>query len=314
MNRRFSRFAGALALLLAALVTVPAMAQNVDIGRAGLFRIFATNEDGVRARCSAIHSAGPRRYIITFDGRNWYAGVEIARDVTGMGTYTIDGQTMRNANYQSDGMFGYVRMENVWVNRMAAGNWMTFNMPGTPPIRMTLEDTRAAITRLRQCANGIPAGSRGSGFSSRDEARAGAGPVQPAQPATPPPAVTMPPPVIAQPPAIQPSTPTMPALVQPSAPSAPFTLGAGCPTPGTIGSQATGLAIPVTFDVRNADDTLTLYWLDGTGNELQLGPLTTGMQSVQGHVGDVFIVKDTQGDCLGGVMRASDQINTFVVR
>lgn len=319
-----------LAMLAASLwLANPAQADFVRLGAQGYggWKIVAQrNQNNVRTRCIAIKQVNGHRVRIVTDRKNWWVGFSNSRGINRNGVVRIDRWSQRK-DYKYDGVFSFVGVGQPMLRRMIRGNTLVL-LPQRLNLRVSLRGSAAAIGRLRQCRTRI--GRPGTGFSNRWAAlKAGGG------------AANVAPlsddsnlegdfgnmsiidePDVALPDQLAPAIPPSPT-VAPTAPSAPSTdsssgggapMGVGCPAVGDIGSDASDQAVTVTFDVRTQSAGLTLYWLDGNGNPLQLGPLVAGVQTVDGHIGDVFVARDATGACLGGVMQVTPALSSFVVQ
>jgi hypothetical protein len=326
MKFGFSRMVAAAATVMTiGLMAAPAAADFNRIGSNGPggWRLLAqTGPKGARVRCIISRSLKANRLRISTDGtKTWLAVQRKGPDTRRVGI-NIDGWHVAR-NFKSDGVWTYAAIGPRILNRIARGNSMYMNFPNHD-VRVSLLGTSLAISRLKRCATHIR--NPGTGFSDRA--------AQQANPAARPgPDVnfddsTMNEDTLPQipedtgvlPPADDGTTPMpTPPAAEPTMPGAPDTtggaqMGVGCPAVGDVTSTATDTAVTVTFDVRTAADGLTLYWLDGDGNPLQLGPLVAGVQTVDGHVGDAFVARDSTGACIGGVMQVSEALSSFVVQ
>lgn len=89
--------------------------------------------------------------------------------------------------------------------------------------------------------------------------------------------------------------------------------GWGCPRPRSIASPPSVFPTKLRFVDRSgrAD---SLYWLDFKGKPVMMSTFRNGRTRVDTYVGHAFIVKDSNGNCLGGVMYASPGRNRVVIR
>jgi len=330
MKRTLFRFAAA-AVVMAVGLAAPATAQVVHMANIQGWNVSAVNKDGRRVRCIAVKTVAGRHFKLVNDGFEVFAGINRSWRKEGPGTFQVD-RARTPVTYRFDGEYSYFRLNANWQNRVAAGNTATFLL-GNANIRFSLVGSRAALQRISQCAAPIPANRAGSGFSGRAAALA-AGQNAPAQPApqpgvqpgvqptpqpiapTPQPVTPAPMPVTPAPMPVAPAptAPVTPPATQPTMPTPAPSVGLGCPPMGTVASFASTETATVSFNVLSSDPSLTLYWLDSQGNMVQLGPLVAGMQTVQGHVGDVFVARNANGDCIGGIMRVTPQSATFTVQ
>jgi len=307
MKRTFIR----MALAMVASISLGTSAANAELYRYGSapggWGIYAyTGAGGGIVRCIAAKSVDGRRLRITTDGSKWWIGINQVGGATTPGAIRIDNSVVNRA-YKSDGQFSYVGIGAAVLTNLARGNWLTLSV-GPYNIRTSLVGSRAAINVTKQCRARIT--MPGQGFSIRAAAQESA----PAATGGNAPAIvdygddleTEDVPVMADP------TPTTPTA--PSAPVSTEPMGPGCPAPGAVVSEASETAVTVSFDVRLADTSLTLYWLDGTGTPTQLGPLVAGVQTLDGHVGDAFLARDAAGACYGGVMKVVPGLSSFIVQ
>lgn len=307
MKRTVSRFAVALTTAVAMIAGLPANAEVINLGTVDGWSISANTENGANIRCIASKRSGQSRMRIVTDGTDWYTGVDNTGGKVGRGGLKVDQERLR-VDYEFDGEYSYVRLNPNWQSRVAAGNVATFQLGvGYPNVKASLIGTRVAMNRLRQCAAQIPYEQRGRGFSQlSDNGGPNAVPPMPLQPMLPAPVQPFPVQPIPAPVPMPGQQPT-PAPVQP----APATV-VPCPVPGTVSSAPTDEKVTVAFDVQ-AVTPLTLFWVDTTGNVIELSDLTPGVQTRQGSVGDVYLVKDADGMCHGGALFVSPQMTTFQV-
>jgi len=299
MKRSFFRLvSSALAATLAIGLAAPAAADFNPIGGPGKggWRLLAeTGPMGGRVRCIVVKNSGDgvHRIRISTDGQRFWVAAAPGGAARGPGLVWVDGNSTPKT-YENDGEFVYTAIDYPILNRVVKGNYMTVQVGGIQS-RVSLYGSALAIQRLQTCRSNIL--NPGTGFSGRaNPPNAGGGGNV----------------VITPAPTPAPVVPTTP----PSLPSAPATssMGPGCPMPGTAVSQSSTQAVTVSFDVQTGVPGLVLFWLDGAGNPMQLGPLAPGMQTVEGHIGDAFLARDPSGACYGGVMQVSPAVTSFVVQ
>ncbi|MBR9763275.1 MAG: hypothetical protein GYB53_07075 [Rhodobacteraceae bacterium] len=95
-----------------------------------------------------------------------------------------------------------------------------------------------------------------------------------------------------------------------------YRFGAGCPVLGAVRSVNAGGAGQIhfrdeSFGQRGA---VTIYWLDFDGNPVEMAGLLPGETvTIDTTVGHVFIAKDFQGTCHGGVYDATGPLTEYAV-
>ena len=96
-----------------------------------------------------------------------------------------------------------------------------------------------------------------------------------------------------------------PSIARSSAPAAMNSQS--CPAPNSLTSpNADQVASIELIDKNPALGTKTVFWIDWTGTHVELGQLgASASMTINSYEGHKFIVKDQQGNCVGGVLTAS---------
>ncbi|MEL6735274.1 MAG: hypothetical protein AAFO98_05240 [Pseudomonadota bacterium] len=176
----------------------------------------------------------------------------------------IDGQQFRGNYFDMNGIT-VTKLGRQALNALKAGSKATLNIdPGGLPL--DLSGSTAAIGKVDEChaRRGRQASASGNLAVAPRQAR-------PARPAAP----------------------------------RPVQSANACPAPGTMRSPSTGQPGEVRF-LRGANTpAIIFYWLDYNGNEVEMGIWDNQGQFVlQTTAGHLFVAKDRQGRCRGGVIEA----------
>lgn len=79
-------------------------------------------------------------------------------------------------------------------------------------------------------------------------------------------------------------------------------MGAGCPVWGSVRSLPAEAGIPARF-INRADRALTIYWVDYNGMMVEYAALLPGESfDVNTYVGHLWLAKDVEATCHGGVL------------
>jgi VHL beta domain len=179
----------------------------------------------------------------------------------------------------SDGTYARSSIDPVWVDSLAKGNTLWVRMEGAQ-YQLSLRGSAAAILKVQECVNRYNAASSfNSNITANNQGNAPA--------------------------------PVPHAAVVPPVESDTARMAVGCPAYGAYRSANSGQAADVQF-VNFTSRALTVYWIDSSGRNVEMGGVLPDQAiGFNTFVGDVWIAKDFDATCYGGVWTVSRGQNRF---
>ena len=261
------------------IVNAPGVYEDLYAVNVRGWRVFSGSVNGQFSYCVAEKGGRGRPLRLGYDNRQWQIAMRFSSPAQWDGQLEVDGRKSSTSG-TSDGQWTIAWLDIRDVERIKNGNNLIVSV-GRGDADYALSGSAASILKIEEClqTRGIPPTARTTKRKPNN-------------------------------------APVRSTRQNRPVESDAQRMAGGCPRVGTVFSAGTNEPATVDFvdQASQRDGAKQIYWLDGSGNPVDIAIFENGAASLDAYVGHKFIVKNFSGTCFGGVFTVRSGHNQFIVR